>query len=148
MQLKHIVLTSDLSPESMRPFAPIRDLAEQIGARVTILHTVVDLQLTPHGAPFAPALSSLHLEKDVKHAQLILEDQRAQLGADLDVSIEVIAAPDPAKAICSFAEANDADLIAISTHGHTGLRRLAVGSVAEQVLRRASVPVLSFQREA
>jgi nucleotide-binding universal stress UspA family protein len=33
------------------------------------------------------------------------------------------------------------DLIAMTTHGRTGLRRLAFGSVAEQVLRHAPVPV-------
>jgi nucleotide-binding universal stress UspA family protein len=35
-----------------------------------------------------------------------------------------------------------ADLLVISTHGRTGLRRLAMGSVAEVVLRHADIPVL------
>ncbi len=37
-----------------------------------------------------------------------------------------------------------ADLIALATHGRTGLARLALGSVAEDVLRRSTVPVLCF----
>ncbi len=146
MQLKHIVLTSDLSPESVRPFEPIRELAQQLGAKVTLLHVVLDLQLTPHGAPFAPALSSLHLEKDVKHATLVLEDQRSNLGDEIETEIEVITASDPAAAICSYAKGKGADLIAISTHGRTGLRHFALGSIAEKVLRQSEIPVLSFQR--
>lgn len=146
MKLEHILLTTDLSSESLRPFQSVKELAQQVGARLTLLTVVVDLQVTPHGAPFAPAVSSPDLEKDVQHARLELEEQRAALGDDAEVTIDVIAAPDVAKAICSYAEENKADLIAISTHGRTGLRHLALGSVAEQVIRQSEVPVLSFHR--
>lgn len=47
---------------------------------------------------------------------------------------------DPARAI--LAAAKDQDLIAMSTHGRSGLERLTRGSVAEAVLRQAPVPVL------
>lgn len=146
MKLEHILLTSDLSSESLRPFQSVKELAQQVGARLTLLTVVVDLQATPHGAPFAPAVSSPDLEKDVQHARSELEEQRLALGDDAEVAIDVIAGPDVAKAICSYAKENKADLIAISTHGRTGLRHLALGSVAEQVIRQSEVPVLSFHR--
>jgi nucleotide-binding universal stress UspA family protein len=38
-----------------------------------------------------------------------------------------------------------ADLVAMATHGRTGVARLLVGSVAEQVLRTADVPVLLWK---
>ncbi len=41
-----------------------------------------------------------------------------------------------------FAEANQVDLIVISTRGHSGLSRWLMGSVADRVLRGAKVPVL------
>lgn len=44
--------------------------------------------------------------------------------------------------ILSAAEELDADLIVMGTHGRSGLRRLMLGSVAESVLRHASIPVL------
>lgn len=47
-----------------------------------------------------------------------------------------------AKAILSFAQSNDADVIALATRGRGGLARLLQGSVADQVVRSASVPVL------
>ncbi|HBY95093.1 MAG TPA: hypothetical protein DEP84_14225 [Chloroflexi bacterium] len=49
---------------------------------------------------------------------------------------------DPADEIVSAAGEEGADLIAMTTHGRTGLRRLVLGSVAERVLHRVSVPVL------
>lgn len=45
-------------------------------------------------------------------------------------------------AILEAAQAFDADLIAMASHGRTGFRRFLMGSVAEQVLRDAHVPVL------
>jgi len=44
--------------------------------------------------------------------------------------------------ICAFAKDHDVDLIITSTHGLTGLKHVLIGSVAEQVVRRATCPVL------
>lgn len=54
----------------------------------------------------------------------------------------------PGLEIPAMAEAEKADLIAMTTHGRTGVRRLLFGSVAEEVLRRASLPVLLFRMPA
>jgi nucleotide-binding universal stress UspA family protein len=48
----------------------------------------------------------------------------------------------PAHAICAYAQRVRADLIVMGTHGRTGVRRLLLGSVAEQVLHKAGCPVL------
>lgn len=49
---------------------------------------------------------------------------------------------DPAQEIADFAEEEAADMIAMTTHGRSGLSRLLFGSVAEEVLRVAPMPVL------
>lgn len=51
---------------------------------------------------------------------------------------------EPAEEILRFIESEGVQLVAMTTHGRTGLRRLIFGSVAEQVLRRVVVPVLLF----
>jgi nucleotide-binding universal stress UspA family protein len=51
----------------------------------------------------------------------------------------------PAESIAAVAAESRADLIAMATHGRSGLGRLFFGSVAETVLRSASVPVLLFR---
>jgi nucleotide-binding universal stress UspA family protein len=48
----------------------------------------------------------------------------------------------PAATILDYARDYGADLIAMSTHGHGGLARLLIGSVANEVLRGATAPVL------
>jgi nucleotide-binding universal stress UspA family protein len=57
------------------------------------------------------------------------------------VTVEVRTGP-PGLTICDYATDVDADLIVIPSHGRTGLRRLLIGSVAETVVRHATVPVL------
>jgi len=49
---------------------------------------------------------------------------------------------DPGSRIVEFAKRIDAGLIVISSHGHTGLSRLFLGSVAERVVRMSPCPVL------
>ncbi len=146
MSFQHILLTTDLSPESTRPYEPVRDLAQALGARLTLLSVVLDLQVLPHGAPFAPAVSSPDLEKEIEDARAELAKHREDLGADLEIATDVIGAPDIALGICGYAKHHGVDLIALSTHGRKGWKHLALGSVAEKVLRNADVPVLSFHR--
>jgi len=58
---------------------------------------------------------------------------------------------DPAEEIVACARDADIDLVAMATHGRTGLRQLIMGSVAEQVLRRLAIPVMlvrPFREEA
>ena len=49
---------------------------------------------------------------------------------------------DPGSRIAEFAKSKDATLVVISSHGHTGLSRMFLGSVAERVVRLAPCPVL------
>jgi nucleotide-binding universal stress UspA family protein len=146
MNVRHILLTTDLSPNAARPFQPVRELARSLGAGITLLNVVLDLQALPHGAAFAPAISSPDLGKEVEAARADLEGQREDLGDDIEVAIEVVSAPDVANGICAWAASHDVDLIALSTHGRQGWRHLALGSVTEQVLRKTEIPVLTFHR--
>ena len=49
---------------------------------------------------------------------------------------------DPGKEISAYADANGVNLIVMGSHGHSALRNLALGSVADHVLRAAKVPVM------
>jgi len=64
-------------------------------------------------------------------------------GIDVDT---VVRRGEPATEILAAAREAKADLIAMTTHGRTGLGRLLFGSVAEAVLRRAEVPVFLMRQ--
>jgi len=50
----------------------------------------------------------------------------------------------PGETIVEFAKKNDIDLIVMGTHGRTGLSRVLMGGVAEQVVQRAPCPVMTI----
>ena len=51
----------------------------------------------------------------------------------------------PSREIVNYADAEDIDLIIMGTHGRGGLGRLLLGSVAERVVRTATVPVMTIR---
>jgi nucleotide-binding universal stress UspA family protein len=59
-----------------------------------------------------------------------------------EVAQDIVFSHDPAGAIAEHASQLKADVIALGSHGRSGLSRAIMGSVAEQLVRHASVPVL------
>lgn len=146
MKIRHILLTSDLTDEGFDAFAPAFELARELGARVTLLHVVDDGFIPPPGATIAPAMAPPNLTTLVKDAEHALARLVERTPDDLDVAGVVVAGDSASRLVCEYAATHDVDLIALSTHGRSGFRRLALGSVAEEILRKSSVPVLSFHR--
>lgn len=146
MKIRHILLPTDLSADALRPCKPVATLAKESGARITLMHVVQDLRLPAHGAPLAPPISAPDLGADVERAREALEEHRKKLPADVDVTCELLTAENVVGTVTRWADENKVDLIALSTHGRTGFRHLALGSVAESILRHSNVPVLVFPR--
>ena len=144
MKLREILLPTDLSPEALAACRPVAALARESGARITLLHVVEELLAVPYGAPLAPPVAAPDTERRIAEAREALARQREELGAEVEVQTEVRAAPRVAQAVVERAAELGVDLIALSTHGRTGFRHLALGSIAEAVLRRSTVPVLCF----
>ncbi|HEY3081218.1 MAG TPA: universal stress protein [Chloroflexota bacterium] len=73
--------------------------------------------------------------------QYLAELERSERGRGVAAARVLLEGP-PVPAILAAAESSDADLIVMATHARSGLDRLVAGSVAEEVLRRSSVPLL------
>ena len=71
----------------------------------------------------------------------LLDEQRQLTQAGYVVSM-VVRFGEPAEQIVTFAEEQAVDLVAMATHGRTGLQHLVLGSVAADVLRRLTRPLL------
>ncbi len=147
MKIQHILLTTDLSEEALRAFQPVQELAKLHGARITVFHMVPELRAVPHGAPLAPPIDPPDLSSVVEEARNRLDDQLSHLDSDVEVKGVVVVGESVWKEVAKFVEENGVDLIALSSHGRSGFRRLVLGSVAETILRHSHVPVLVFPRQ-
>jgi nucleotide-binding universal stress UspA family protein len=112
-------------------------LARALAARLTLLHIIErDAPATVHG--------ERHL-RDVAEASRYLEGVAgglAALGVPAGVHCHEAAVADVAQSIADHAAEVGADLVAICTHGRGGLRATLSGSIAQQVLRLGTTPVL------
>jgi nucleotide-binding universal stress UspA family protein len=87
-------------------------------------------------------------EEEKEAAQRHLETTRARLAqAGFRATFRIVEG-DPASAILEHADQTAPSLIAMSTHGRGGLRRLILGSVAEEVLRRSPRPLFLLNTSA
>jgi nucleotide-binding universal stress UspA family protein len=132
-------------------------VAEQILPTVTTLAQALRAQLILFQVPIAHVSGWMTGEWYLP-VQGVLEtaegDAQAYLRSvakDLkDQGLDVVTATgmgSVANCIVEYADANQVDLIAMCTHGRTGLARWALGSVADRVLRAANTPILLVRAE-
>jgi nucleotide-binding universal stress UspA family protein len=146
--MKRILVGTDFSPESHLALAHALRIARRLDATLLIAHagTVIE----PTAAALAPESAVLveyqkivaehEVESRSRLAELVREVQAQGLAAEEHL-IDGFADT----ALRDAAEALDADLVVIGTHGRTGLKRILLGSVAERVVRRAPCPVLTVR---
>lgn len=137
-----IVLTTDFSDSSKRAFAPAVQLADSLGLPILLVAVLEDLPFEPTAGGLMatyPERGKIREDWEEKLAEVGKE-----LGAKGEVKTHVLDAMDVPRAICECAQKEKADYIAMASHGRSGLRRLLLGSVAEEVLRHSHVPVIVF----
>lgn len=140
LPLRSIVVAVDFEEPSRAALRTATGLARELGASVTILHTVVDPNAFLRPGSVYPAEVLATMRRD---AELRLEQLRAESAVPgVEVSTHILAGGAPAQEIVDWARAISADLVVVGTHGRSGLGRIFLGSVAERVLRTSPCPVL------
>jgi len=143
-ELHNILVPLDTSGLAEAILAPASDLAIATGAKLTLLHVVSASGI--FGIRFLPLLPDT-LTPEMDRAQDYLERVAERLRRrGLQVDVEVVS-DTPARGIVETAKRVESDCIALATHGYGGLKRALLGSVADQVLQRTSLPLL-IQRPA
>jgi nucleotide-binding universal stress UspA family protein len=144
---KRILAPVDYSPISDSALSEAADLAKLFGSDLVVVNVVPVIADLPND------VSLLHEgayedERD-KAAQEKLQAVADKLTASGVHTKAVIGRSNvPAKEILLTAEHENADLIVIATHGMTGWREIAFGSVAEKVVQHAAIPVLVLRPKA
>jgi nucleotide-binding universal stress UspA family protein len=139
LPIQSILLPTDFSGRSACAFQLACLLARESGAKLIVLHVVEPPPFITHG----------EMDKALEQAQGYRRELTERLhnlrSNDPNMAIEYcLEDGEPVREILNAAEKHHCNLIVMGTHGRTGFRRLLLGSVAEQVLRRARCPVLTF----
>lgn len=139
---KRILAAVDGSPTSNKGLREALRVAKREGARLFVLNVVNDYYaLMPVDGPAAVDLLPMLREGGKRIlARAAATARKAGVKPTL-LMRETVGGP-TADAIVREARKQRCDLIVLGTHGRRGVRRLVLGSDAEQVIRTSSVPVL------
>src|SRR5262245_8335902 len=137
-----ILHPTDFSDYSQQAFQIALDLAKEYNATLFVLHVVETLG--PENLTYGEVASQLEPEA----YQERLRDELEQVAPPDRSSVpcfHFLLEGDPATEIANAAKNMKCELIVMATHGRSGIRRLLMGSVAEQVMRHAPCPVLTVR---
>lgn len=129
------IVPLDGSDRAEEALAAAKTLFGKVHARLTLVHVVHPMS----------AVAGMNLKRDPA-AEVVrdyLEPLAARTASEtLEVRHEVKVDSNVARVLLESVEAHDADLVVIAGQGLSGVQRLLVGSVADKLIRTASVPVL------
>lgn len=139
VDLKRVLVATDFSPASEKALRHAIAIARSYGAKFYLAHVVSALGFKLAGGESA-AMATEAARRDI----LQLEGRLAQAGALTGIEHEAVVSEGRVwEQLELVIEREHVDLIVIGTHGRTGLRKIFLGSAAEDIFRHASCPVLT-----
>ncbi len=141
---RRILVPHDFSPQATVALKTAANLAREHDGTLTVLHAIVPFYV-PADVPFGLAADV------IPSATQFIPEQRKTLerivtralGADAPRVTYRVDVGDASQ--CILEASRRADSIVMSTHGRSGLTHLLIGSVAEKIVRHATVPVLTIR---
>jgi nucleotide-binding universal stress UspA family protein len=143
IEIERVLCPTDFSYLSTRALDHAAAIGRWFEARVEVLHVIPFV--IPAGTgdmPYFPAPAAA--TPKVRESELRELQQFVSAAVRAGAAVETeLREGSPAREIVRWAEERSADLLVMGTHGRSGLERLLLGSVAEEVLRHAPCPVLT-----
>ena len=139
----HILVALDESPMAYAAVEQALSLAQDLKSQVTIMSVIaIDPFVGVDFYKVAPAITDYFMQAE-KNAKERLEDVKQSFVRDgLSVNIKLIHGVSPSQGIIQVADEVNADLIIMGSHGRTGIQKVMLGSVAQNVLTHSPIPVL------
>lgn len=141
MLFENILVPFDLSGPSNQAFKTALDIAQKYKSQITLL-TCIEGDAWHHKFYDSRADSEL-LKKQTKAAQQFMEKlEESANKAGVKIKLQIIKSSSVVKDITTFAKSRKINLIVMNSHGRTGLDKLILGSVANGVIQRSTIPIL------
>jgi len=151
LPFRHVLCAVDFSDASLDAVRSALSLAEESGARLTLLHVLE----WPWDEPPAPSIEELPREQGLalaefrRYSEASAKKRLESLVPDANRSSRITAtlrSGKPYRQILDVAAAEQADLIVIGVHGRNPVDLALLGSTTNQIVRRATCPVLTLRR--
>lgn len=144
--IRRILAPLDGSQLSQAVLPFVAEFAKALGASVIIHHAITPPAMFYPGLEMAPI--DQRLASDIQRAAERIAERGAEVVRAAGAPVETLVTSGFAvDEIARAAEEKSADLIAMSTHGRSGLGRWVMGSVADAVVRRTTLPCLLVRPE-
>jgi nucleotide-binding universal stress UspA family protein len=146
--IQRILVPTDFSEPARAALTLATTFAREFGSRLYLLHVVPE----PYAYPWGTELSTLPMNDILAQSEEASRQQLAKLAADSGLPADRVdvraVVGTPVDQVLSLIEDEKIDLVVLGTHGRGLVGHLLLGSVAERVVRRSPVPVLSVHGDA
>jgi nucleotide-binding universal stress UspA family protein len=143
---KTILAATDFSETADKAARLARDLGRRFDAAIQMLHVVVIFDDAHIDDEHRRHLDALMENAGETRRAAMENDAEARTG--VDITSHLVRGITPGETIVESASNLGSDLIVMGTHGRRGLSHMLLGSVAERVVRTATVPVLTVRSDA
>ncbi|MFC6863572.1 universal stress protein [Halomicroarcula sp. GCM10025817] len=138
-----VVIATDGSGSARRAVEAALDLAARFDATVHALYVVDEHEVETTPEEVREALERALATTGGRALSFVVEAAEDESDEEL---VTAVRQGDPATEIVAYAEEHDADVVATGTRGRHGEHAFLLGSVAEQIVRRAPMPVLTVRQ--
>jgi nucleotide-binding universal stress UspA family protein len=129
-----ILITLDATPTDRVIIEHIKKLAKMMNSRLVLLHVATGVPAQFNGPDAAG--------EEIREDEAYLQKVKAEFESEGISARTELAFGEPAKEIVKWIDANQCDLVAMSTHGHQFVADLFLGTTANRVQHSVSIPVL------
>lgn len=144
MKIERILVATDFSESAEKAVEAATELARKFEAELVLLHAYkIDIPLASPMTAGGYALPADFFERLGTEARQRVEAAAQEITSKGVSTTGIAVEESAAAAIVETAESRDVDLIVMGTRGLTGLKHVALGSVADRVVRLAPCPVLT-----
>lgn len=141
ISLSSIIVPLDGSPLAESVLAYVKDMAKALSLSVTLVRTIPTMTALSAGPEYV--LLPTDIITEMKEAAILYLDDVAQSLRDEGLSCTTaVVEGDTASAISEYARKKQNHLVAISSHGRSGIARAVMGSIADRLIRTSGDPVL------
>lgn len=143
--IRRILVPTDFSEPADAALRYARALAEQFGSTLHLMHIVPEPYVYPWGTEISTMPLVDLLAQSEEQAAERLKTLASESGALTDRVTTTTAIGTPVDRILQYVADEGIDLVVMGTHGRGAVGHLLLGSVAERIVRRSPVPVLTVK---